>query len=225
MNANLSAKSRCAAGARLRAVSTVATLLLPLWGLSACSSSAPLPRERYYLLQPQPGAPVPVAPHAAVPLLLVETPNLYGVYSERPLLHRADATSSALQQYDYVLWAEPPETMLGDVLLADLRSTFGAERAQPLAAGSAQPPTAWRVNVRVRRFEQVLTADGAAAAAYAATYSVRDAQGGLRLSFEFARQAEAGSTAPAPFVAAMDRLIAAADAELVTRLQQVAVTP
>jgi uncharacterized lipoprotein YmbA len=183
-------------------------------GCFSSFSSAPAPAERYYRIEPAMAATQVVSG----PSIVLETVETHGVYVERSILHRSSAPGSALEQYAHVSWAEPPDAMLADVLVADLRSAFGADRARQ-ASLRAQADV--RLSVRVRRFEQVLDG-GTAQAAFGATYTAMDAKGNLLFVLEFDQQRAAAGPSPMEFVAALDALIADADRALIERLRGLA---
>ena len=183
--------------------------------VTGCIGEAtPIPAERYYRVE----STLPAGPdggHAKSLKIVLEPVEAHGIYVESALLHRSASASAALEQYPYSSWSEPPDAMLGDVLLSDLRAAFGAMNAQTGAVSAAGQV---RLKMRLRRLDQVI--DGAnAQAEFAATYTAIDAKGEPLFVFDFDRRQAASGPSPKEFVEAVDTLVAQADRELIEKLR------
>jgi uncharacterized lipoprotein YmbA len=200
-----------------RSTTFVCTALL----LSGCFGTQPVPFEHYYRLTPAVSSPPATGASAAsasgTVLIVLEPVDVRGVHVERPLLHRGTANGSPLEQYPFASWAEPPDTMLQDYLLADLRNGFGVMQVRTSGHGAS---SAIRLSMRLRAFEQIV--DGSTARAhFAATYTATDAADNLLFVLEFDREVAAGGPSPLEFVTALSGLVSDADLALIDRLRAV----
>ncbi|HKY89410.1 MAG TPA: ABC-type transport auxiliary lipoprotein family protein [Nevskiaceae bacterium] len=177
--------------------------------LSACAATS-LPVDRYYRI----GAATrhPAAPHSQS--ILVEPFEARGVYAERALLFQEAGSGSAMRQYGHQFWIEPPAAMLDAALAAALRGAFG--EANVHARVSRERPD-FQVQPRLRKLEQVIE-DGQARAAYAVDFTVTDRDGRPRFVLSFDESEPAATAGPDTYVAALDVLVARANARLVERL-------
>ena len=197
-------------------------LFVAALALGGCFGSQPVPAEKFYRLS-SPGitagtAAAPAEDHNAMPTIALEPIDARGVYVERALLYRAPAMDAPLQQYPYSSWAEPPDTMLEDLLLKGLRDEFGTAH---VLTEDRHRVAAIRVSMRLRALEQIR--DGSSAQArFAATYSAVDRNGATLFLFDWDRQAPAAGPSPQEFVSALNGLVAEADRTLVDRLRQAA---
>ncbi len=185
------------------AIAVIATLLV-----AACSADPATP-VRYYRVEV---APAPAAGDFSG-RIVVEPFEVYGIYTERPLVFRSGDSAGVLEQYNYQFWAEPPAIMLRDSLVTHLRSAF--KSAQVLQAGGRARGDL-TVRPRLKRLDHVL---GRREAAFAVEFRVTDADDNERLLLSFDETVAAGGSSIEDYVAATDRLAAKAYAALVERIR------
>jgi uncharacterized lipoprotein YmbA len=185
-------------------------VLVVALALTACSVS-PTPPERYYRVE----IPATAGTASFKHQIVVEPFEVYGAYSERPLLFRSADKDSALEQYHYQYWVEPPAIMLRDSLVACLRNAFGA--AQVLASGSRVRGDLI-VRPRLKRFEHVTGGSGPRAA-FSAEFTVTDNANNLLFVLDFNDEATAAGSSVEDYIAAMNGLVAKAYARLSERLR------
>lgn len=119
----------------------------------------PVPDDHFYRLgNPESGQAF------AEPLiegkLLVEMPLAAGIRRERAILYSEDPAHVELRRYHYHLWEDQPPRML-QRRLVDRLATAGVAAA---VTDQLSPDTAYRLRVRIERFERELDAGGASAA-------------------------------------------------------------
>ncbi len=195
-------------------VRRAASVLAPLFLAGCLGGGTSEPRQRYYSI-----APTVIETTAAVaasgPQIALDAVDARGIYAERPLLYRTAGESAPLEQYAYASWAEPPDVMLEDALLADLGRAFGATNVRRAPVRGAPDI---RIGVRVQALEQII--DGSRAQAhFAAVYTVADAAGESLLVYRYDRQSDAVGLSPLEFVKALDGLAAEADRALIDKLR------
>jgi uncharacterized lipoprotein YmbA len=198
---------------------TVPALLAVL--LTACAGQT-LPVERYYRLSSTTSAVESAAPAAVTPMpvIAVEPVEVHGIYVESALLHRSARPLAPLEQYPYASWAEPPDILIGEILVADLRHAFGAMRV--LAPGQRSAADI-HLAVNVRSLEQIRDGDRTRAS-YAATYVATRSDGRVLFVMDWAREAPATGPSPLEFVTVLNGLIGQADGALIERLKSTADT-
>lgn len=183
--------------------------------LSACSV-APAPPDRYYRVEvPPAGSTTNFSGR-----ILIEPFEAYGIYNERPLVFHAADASSALEQYHYQFWAEPPGMMLRDAMIAYLRT--GLSGAQVEAAGGRQRGDL-TVHTRLKRLEHRLGSPPQAV--FAAEFRIIDASDNERATLVFDETIAAGGASVEDFVLAMDQLVGKAYGQLVERVRESAAQP
>lgn len=125
------------------------------WGLTVllllgCAAD-PAPRDRFYrLARPMPERP---AESASLRELWLAPPSAPGLYGERAMLFSRDPGRRILEQYHYRFWLQPPPELIRDYLATYLRRAGVARR---VSTDYAPPSGASRLDLRIRRFEQVL---------------------------------------------------------------------
>lgn len=184
--------------------------LLAIVTLAAGCASDPPPPDRYYRLEP-----VAATPAGAWNRRIVVQPfEAHGVYSERALLFRRQAAGgTALEQYNYHYWAEPPALMLGDLVTDHLRGAFG-ERQVYRSSSRVRPDIV--VRPRLRNLVQVL--DPQPQALLSIQFTVTDDLNAPLLVVEFDEAAALPGTAPRDYIEAINRLAGQAAQRLAAQL-------
>ncbi len=176
----------------------------------ACSV-APAPPVRYYRVE----VAAPQSGSTFAGRIVIEPFESYGINNERPLIFRSQDATSALEQYHYQFWAEPPGVMLRDSLISYLRGAF-ANAQVTQAGGRARGDLT--VHPRLKRLEHVL--GSSPQASFAVEFRVNDAEDNERLLLDFDEQAPVSGSSVEDFVSAMDRLVGKAYANLAERLSR-----
>lgn len=91
-------------------------LLFTLLILTACSSQAPLPTDRYYRLPELTGITIDKERVNSISVVIFQTD---GLFNERAIVHTADEIE--LEQYHYHHWADSPARLLQERLAELLR--------------------------------------------------------------------------------------------------------
>ncbi len=138
---------------------------LALWGAMAVAlavascAQPPVPRDAFYRLDVVPSDGGPSATPSSAPLFEgkaeVRPLGTDGVLGQRAVAFVPDG-SSALEQYSYHFWAEPPADMVQRELVAHLRA---AGLFEAVVTPELRVRTDYEVQGRLARFEQVLTGD------------------------------------------------------------------
>lgn len=142
----------------------VSLLLLVVAG---CSSTAPLPEDRFFRLervQPTEMLPRPLLTGG----LVVDDVRADPLRSGRAILYGDHDLPLQLQRYHYEFWVDQPPRMLQDVLVSWLRSTGVADTV----AGGDDPAAAWRLSAQLLKFEEVRDANGVAHVEVAMQFSL-----------------------------------------------------
>jgi uncharacterized lipoprotein YmbA len=176
----------------------------------ACSV-APAPPVRYYRVE----VAAPQGSSAFAGRIVIEPFESYGINNERPLVFRSHDATSALEQYNYQFWAEPPGVMLRDSLIAYLRGAFASAQVTQ-AGGRVRGDLA--IHARLKRLEHVL--GSSPEAAFAVEFRVTDAEDNERLLLIFDEKAPVSGSSVEDFVGAMDQLVAKAYARLTEQLRK-----
>lgn len=133
-------RSGFAGAARLLAV----TALI----LSGCGTAPPLPRDRYYALEPPATAPGGGAPAAAI--LQVNDLAARGFLGGRQIVYRTREQPLVVERYDSHLWEEPVPRALASVLVSAIRQA-GVFRSVVIPADRARAD--YLLGGEVARFE------------------------------------------------------------------------
>jgi len=178
--------------------------------LTSCAVD-PAPPVRYFRIE----IPVPGSVSRFSGRILVEPFEAYGINNERSIVFRSREATSALEQYHYASWAEPPGVTLRDSLIAYLRGAF--PQAQILPAGGRTRGD-FTLRPRLKRLEHVLGSP--AQAAFAAEYRVTDFDDEDVLQVAFDDKAAAAGASVEDFVAALDPLIGKSYGNLADQLRK-----
>lgn len=184
--------------------------LLALLVLAAGCASDPPPPDRYYRLESIPAESAGKWNRRIV----VQPFEAHGVYSERALLFRREAAGgTAIEQYNYHYWAEPPALMLGDLVADHLRGAFG-ERQVHRSASRVRPDVV--VRPRLRNLVQVL--DPEPRALLSIQFTVTDDVNSPLLVLDYDEAAPLPGTAPREYIEAINRMAGEAAAQLAAKL-------
>jgi uncharacterized lipoprotein YmbA len=180
--------------------------------LAACASE-PVPADRYYRIEaPRPAAAAPISA-----IVGVDPVRAGGIYSERALLY---LRNGALEQRRFDFWAESPDNMIEQALLAYLRAAFGAEH---VVTGGARVHADLNVRTRIERLEE-LAEDGPPKIAAQFQFAISDAQGRTLKVLESGGVREIAGTAPSEFVHGLEAQAGVSFAELEAQLRALART-
>ncbi len=91
---------------------------------SGCASK-PTPQDRFYRLAPEINVQTDSEP--SVETILVTQLSSRGFTDGRRIVFRNNSHQSRVQRYGYALWAEPPATMIHNVLVKALRAAAIAD--------------------------------------------------------------------------------------------------
>jgi uncharacterized lipoprotein YmbA len=192
---------RAAPRARIAAV-------LVAWVLAACSTAPAVPEDRYYRLE----VPAPTAGAAPGGTIGVAPVRAGGIYTERALLY---AHEGALEQRRFDFWAEAPDQLVEDALLAYLRAAFGAEHV--VGEGARHRPD-WTVRTRINRLEQ-LDGDGSQRMSAVFEFEISDADGRVVAVIDSGGERSLAGSGAADFVHGVSAQCADSFAELAARLR------
>jgi len=119
--------------------------------LGACSSSAPIPEDRFYELNPKVTVSLPKA--SLTGGLSITHIGADTLRSGRAILYRDVSRPLELGRYHYEFWAEKPPQMIQHALLDTLRQSGVADRVQ---AEGRRSHFRYELDVKVRRFEALI---------------------------------------------------------------------
>lgn len=200
---------------RLAIICGVVSSVLLLGGCFSSLGSPQVPAERFYRLSASSASTAGGTSATAVSITL-DPIDARGVYVERALLHRGAAAGAPLEQYPYASWAEPPDTMLQDILLTELRSAFSAMQVR---APGQRATSDIRVSMRLRALEQIREGSSARAR-FAASYSAFDRNNAVLFVMDWDREAPAAGPSPLEYVNALNALLTEADHALIAQLRE-----
>jgi ABC-type uncharacterized transport system auxiliary subunit len=151
-------------------VNRVIACLLLLLAASGCSSTAPVPEDRFYRLEP------------VGPLQSLERPLLTGglavgdvladpMRSGRAILYGERDRPLQLKRYHYEFWVDQPPRMVHQVLLSWLRASGVADSV----ADGDDVSAAWRLSGQLLKFEEIRDDSGAAHVEVAMQFSLSSA--------------------------------------------------
>ena len=133
--------------ARLAGISLVLLLV-------ACSTSAPVPEDRFYELTPR---LLTTLPHAYLKGgLSIAHVVADPLRSGRAVLYRDARRPLELRRYHYEFWAEQPPQMIQHTLLNSLRHSGVADRVE---SEGRHPHFRYELDVTLRHFESLAEAD------------------------------------------------------------------
>lgn len=161
----------------------LATLLLLLISLTACTQPE-IPPDRFYRII----AGKPEATLARPPLdgpLEVDRPAADGLLGARPIVYAEAAHPNELREHSYDFWTEPPALMLQNELVGYLRA---ARIADMVITPGLRVNAAYRLSSRLRRLEHLVGDQSKVLVAI--EFAVRDNRNG-RITLLKTYQAEA----------------------------------
>ncbi len=121
--------------------------------LAACSTSTPVPEDRFYELTPElPGTLPQAYLKGGLSIARVVADPLR---SGRAVLYRDAGRPLELKRYHYEFWAEQPPQMIQHALLEGLRHSGVADRVE---SGARRPHFRYELDVTLRHFESLLEA-------------------------------------------------------------------
>lgn len=126
--------------------------------LAACASAEPAPQDTYYRVDT--GVPGAQAARVVLPgVVVVERFAVEGLTSGRAINYVDAASPNRLQQYFYHHWAEPPNVMLRDALVAYLRGSGAVETViTPAVRTDANYAVTGAINTLERRMGPAISA-------------------------------------------------------------------
>lgn len=131
-----------------------AFLLIPAV-LVGCAAQPPVPEDKYYRLQAVP-ASAPLVTPLLDGTLEVERFSADGLTAGRPIVYVEDRDPNQLQEYHYHFWTQAPTIMLRDELVTYLRAVNVAKN---VVTPEMRLNAEYVLTGRIRRFEQIKTAD------------------------------------------------------------------
>jgi len=121
--------------------------------MAGCSSTGPVPEDRYYQLQTNISATPVVAGPVLHGGLRVDYVVADPLRSGRAVLYRESSRALELQRYHYELWVDQPPRMVYQALLYYLRSSGVADAVQD---DTRRTNADYRLYSRLLRFERVV---------------------------------------------------------------------
>lgn len=187
-------------------------LLLGSLLLGACAGEE-VPADRFYRIE----VPVPAQSAPIDAVVGVDPVRAGGIYSERALLY---VRNGALEQRRFDFWAQSPDNMIEQALLAWLRAALSPEH---VVTGGARVHADFNVRTRVERFEE-LAEDGSPRAAVQFQFVISDGEGRALDVLDSGGVKDIGGTSPQDFVRGVEAQTKASFAELESRLRALAKT-
>lgn len=140
----------------MKAFAVLLAVLLAVILLTGCAAP-PVPPERFFRLQD----PVDVdpAPLTLPGQLVVQEPQVEGIYNERAMIYSQGPDHRELRQYHYKYWLAPPARLVQDYLVVFLRRGASASR---VVRGYGDSYTDHMVTGHLLGFEQRLGDGGRA---------------------------------------------------------------
>lgn len=142
----------------MRAVNKMTSgLVLLLLVLGGCAATAPVPEDRFYHLNPvhpQQTLSEPVLTGG----LAVDYVQADPLRSGRAILYSDSRKPLQLQRYHYEFWVDQPPRMVRQALASYLREAGVADQVVEIDARS---DSAYRLRIRLLKFEQILNKDSA----------------------------------------------------------------
>jgi uncharacterized lipoprotein YmbA len=173
------------------------TLLAVVAGTSACIKMGPnADVTRFFVLAPEPGTTVPVAPNG--PVVGVGPVTIPAYLDRKAIVTRVGP--SEVNPSETHLWAEPPATMLTQTLAANLAARLGAPRTLLFPWRRDLEPTVV-VEVEFLRFEPMSDGTAVLDATWQVTVGDRVERGRSTVS------EPVGASGPDAKVAALGRLL------------------
>ncbi len=126
--------------------------LLLLLILGGCAATAPVPEDRFYRLNPVHPRQVLSEP-VLTGGLAVDYVQADPLRSGRAVLYSDSRQPLQLQRYHYEFWVDQPPRMVRQALASYLRETGVADK---VADSDARTNSAYRLGMRLLKFEQVL---------------------------------------------------------------------
>lgn len=166
----------------------IACLLLLL--AAGCSTTAPVPEDRFYRLD------------RVGPAQLLQRPLLTGglsvedvradpLRSGRAILYGDRVRPLQLKRYHYEFWVDQPPRMVHQVLVSWLRASGVADSV----AGGDDPAAAWRLSAQLLKFEEIRDSSGAVHVEVAMQFSLSSASSNRPLwTRDYSRRQSVGGT-------------------------------
>jgi cholesterol transport system auxiliary component len=127
----------------------------PLWVslllLAGCGTTAPLPEDRFYQLNPGVTTESRVAPVLSGGLI-IDRVSADPLRSGRAILYSDNKTPLELRRYHYEFWVDQPTKLVQQALHARFRGTGFADR---VLDGDDGANARYRLSTRLQRFEQL----------------------------------------------------------------------
>lgn len=191
----------------------IASLLLLVFA-GGCTSTPPVPEDRFYRLDGVQPAATLTRPLLTGGLAVdgVQTDPLHG---GRAILYSDSARPLQLQRYHYEFWADQPPRMLQQVLVSWLRATGVADSV----AGDDDRAAAWRLSAQLLKFEEVRGDNGATHVEVTMQFSLSSTDSNRPLwTREYAQQRSVSGSQMYATAQAMQAALADLFAELQTDL-------
>lgn len=168
--------------------------------LTACGSSGPVVRERFYTLEPE--VDLPPSQRVLPGTLLVTPLAARGFLGGTQIVYRTADAPLQIQRYDNLLWEQPPGRAMAEALIAALRNARAFEFVVAIADRAEADLL---INGTLSRFEHLPTADPPqVAAAFNLTLVGNDRQ--TRFSKTYDGTEPVGASTPDAMVRAFNRL-------------------